>query len=153
MRQTRAAALEAAHLRPRHLAVRHRRASIILLMALGLGSATTSLAEDTSVTLLPQFQREALELKQRQSQASQGLDLDAVQRLDLYNLEMRQRRDQQWLQERQRLQREGLGRAETASDTRRLYQQKIFTRQRQQQMQRFGRELRQWRGQHRNPHR
>ena len=121
----------------------HRRSSIILIIV-GLTFATTSFAEDAPTPLSPQFGREALELKQRQSQSSQGLELDASQRLDLYHLEMRQRREQQWLQERQRLQVEGRDRQHVPSDARRFYRQQIFQRQRDQQMRSFDRQLQQW---------
>ncbi len=120
-------------------------------MVVGLTIATTSLAEGTRTPLLPQFQREALELNQRQSQASRGLKLDAGERLDLYHLQMRQRAEQQLLQEHQRLQLEGLGGRHGVSDATRLHQQQILQRPRQQQMQRFGRELEQWRMQQQDP--
>lgn len=114
-------------------------------MIVGLAIATNALAEGPRVPSLPQFQREALDLNQRQSQASPGLERDAGRRLDLYHLQMRQRREQQQLQEQQRVRLEGLAGPHAASDTRRLYQQQISGRERQQQMQRFARELEQWR--------
>jgi hypothetical protein len=117
----------------------------IILVVVGLIFGTIAFAEETSIPLSPQFQREALELKQRQSQASQGLKLDTTQRLDLYNLEMRQRREQQQLQERQSLQLEAQRGHSAASDARRLNQQRILQRQRDQQMQSFRRQLEQWR--------
>ena len=123
------------------------RTAIILLVVVGLIFGTMAFAEETPTPLSPQFQREALELKQRQSQASQGLKLDTPQRLDLYDLEMRQRREQQQLQERQRLQLETQRRYNTGSDAQRLNQQQILQRQRDQQMQSFRRQLEQWRAQ------
>jgi hypothetical protein len=117
----------------------------IILVVVGLIFGTIAFAEETSIPLSPQFQREALELKQRQSQASQGLKLDTTQRLDLYNLEVRQRREQQQLQERQSLQLEAQRGHNAASDARRLNQQRILQRQRDQQMQSFRRQLEQWR--------
>jgi len=124
--------------------------SIILLVAVCV-IATTSFAEEAPTPLSPQFQRENLELKQRQSQASQGLKLDAGERLDLYDLEMRQRREQQQLQERQRQQLEVQDRRDTAGDAGRLNQQHILQRERDQQMQSFRRELDQWRAKRQNP--
>jgi hypothetical protein len=123
----------------------------IILVVVGLIFSTIAFAEETLTPLSPQFQREALELKQRQSQASQGLKLDTTQRLDLYNLEMQQRRDQQQLQERQRLQLEAQRGHNAASDARRLNQQRILQRQRDQQMQSFRLELDRWRAQQRKP--
>lgn len=119
--------------------------SLIVLVAVGVTFASTVLAEDTPTPLSSQFQREALELKQGQSQASQGLKLDAGERLDLYNLEMRQRREQQQLQERQRLQLQAQDRDRARSDAGRLNQQQILQRQREQQLRGFRRELDQWR--------
>lgn len=119
----------------------------ITLVVVGLIFGTTAFAEEALTPSSPQFQREALELKQRQSQASQGLKLDSTQRLDLYNLEMRQRREQQQLQERQRLQLEAQRRHNAAPDAGRLNQQQILQRQRDQQMQSFRRQLEQWRAQ------
>jgi hypothetical protein len=119
----------------------------ITLVVVGLISGTIAFAEETLTPLPPQFQREALELKQRQSQASQGLKLDTTQRLDLYNLEMRQRREQQQLQERQRLQLEAQRGHNAAPDAGRLNQQQILQRQRDQQMQSFRRQLERWRAQ------
>ena len=144
--------LEAVQLQTRHLAIGHQR-SAITLVAVSLTIATTSLAEEIRAPLSPQFQHEALELKQRQSRAVQGLKLDAGGRLESYHFQMRQRREQQWLQQRQRLQRQGLSRGHTASDTRRVQQQQIFKRQREQQMQRFDRELELWRTKQQNPER
>lgn len=143
------APLAAAQLRTRHLTVSHHRSSIILI-ALGLAFATGSLAEERPAPLSQQFQQEALELKQRQSQATQGLRLDAGQRLDLYHLEMRQRREQQRLQERQRLQGEGRDRQHTPADARRFHQQQIFQQERSQQLRSFDRQLQQWRTRHQN---
>jgi hypothetical protein len=125
--------------------------SSTILVLIGLSLGTTSLAEDTPTPLSPQFQRETQELKQRQSQATQGLKLDAPQRLDLYNLEMRQRREQQQLQERQRLELEAQDRHRSASDTGRLSQQQILQRERDQQMQSFRFQLERWRAQQQNP--
>lgn len=119
--------------------------SMIILVTVGLTFASTVLAEDTPTLLSSQFQREALELKQRQSQTSQGLKLDAGERLDLYNLEMRQRREQQQLQERQRLQLQAQDGHRAGSDAGRLNQQQILQRQREQQLRSFRRQLEQWR--------
>lgn len=135
--------------------MRKSRFRIILLglagsVVVGLTTAVIASAEETSTPLSPQFQREALELKQRQSQSSQGLKLDADQRLDLYNLEMRQRREQQQLQERQRSQFQTQNPRATTSHTRRLNQQQILQRQREQQLQSFRRELDQWRARQQN---
>ena len=124
--------------------------SSMILVVIGLTTATIASAEETSTPLSPQFQREALELKQRQSQTSQGLKLDADQRLDLYSLEMRQRREQQQLQERQRLQFQTQNPRAATSDTGRLNQQQILQRQREQQLQSFRRELDQWRARQQN---
>ncbi len=124
---------------------RYSRSSVILI-TVGLTIATSALAEGLPTPSLPQFQREMLELKERQSQASRGLELDAGERLDLYHLEIRQRREQQWLQERHRLQLEG-GRRDEASGTRQLQRQQILQRERQQEMRRFGRKLERWRAQ------
>lgn len=124
--------------------------SSMILVVIGLTTATIASAEETSIPLSPQFQREALELKQRQSQTSQGLKLDADQRLDLYSLEMRQRREQQQLQERQRLQFQTQNPRAATSDTGRLNQQQILQRQREQQLQSFRRELDQWRARQQN---
>lgn len=122
-----------------------------VLVIIGLAFAITALAEETATPLSPQFQREALELKKRQSQASQGLKLDAEQRLDLYNLEMRQRREQQRLQERQRLEVEAQDRHGTRAGAGRLNQQQILQRERDQQMRSFRRELERWRMQQNSP--
>lgn len=125
--------------------------SAIILAVVGLTFAMISFAEETPTPLSSQFQREALELKQRQSQASQGLKLDAEQRLDLYNLEMQQRREQQQLQERQRQQLGARRRHDATSHAGRLNQQQILQRQREQQMQSFRRELERWRVQQQKP--
>ncbi len=125
--------------------------SLIILVTVGLTFALIGFAEDTPTPLSSQFQREALELKQRQSQTSQGLKLDAGERLDLYNLEMRQRREQQQLQERQRLQLQAQDGYRAGSDARHLNQQQILQRQREQQLRSFRRELEQWRVQQQNP--
>lgn len=124
--------------------------SLIILVTVGLTFAPTALAEDTATPLSSQFQREALELKQRQSQTSQGWKLDAGERLDLYNLEMRQRREQQQLQERQRLQLQAQDGHRARSDAGRLNQQQILQRQREQQLRSFRRELEQWRARQQN---
>lgn len=126
------------------------RSSIILLVVIVLTIVTTAFAEETPAPLSPQFQRETQDLKQRQSQASQGLKLEAEERLDLYNLEVRQQREQQQLQERQRRQLEAQDRHDTATDARRLNQQHILQRERDQQMRSFRRELEQWRAQQQN---
>jgi hypothetical protein len=138
-------------LQMRRVTMSNPQPSIILLASVCLLVATTSFAEEAPTPLSPQFQRENLELKQRQSQASQGLKLDAGERLDLYDLEMRQRREQQQLQERQRQQLEVQDRRDTAGDAGRLNQQHILQRQRDQQMQSFRRELDQWRAKQQNP--
>jgi hypothetical protein len=122
----------------------------MLLVAVGLIITTIVFAEDTPTPLSPQFQRETLELKQRQSQAAQGLKLDAGERLELYNLEIRQRREQQQLQERQRLQLQAQDRDRARSDVGRLNQQQILQRQREQQLRSFRRELEQWRAREQN---
>ena len=124
----------------------------LVLMAVGLSFATLALAEEVSTPLSPQFQRETQELKQRQSQTSQGLKLDAAERLDLYNLEMRQQREQQQLQERQRQQFQAQERHDTATGAGRLNQQHILQRQREQQLRHFSRQLEQWRAQQQPGH-
>jgi len=119
--------------------------SLLVFVTVGVTFASTVLAEGTATPLSSQFQRETLDLKQGQSQASQGLKLDAGERLDLYNLEMRQRREQQQLQERQRSQLQAQDRDRARSDAGGLNQQQILQRQREQQLRGFRRELEQWR--------
>ncbi len=116
----------------------------VTLVAVGLTIATTASADALQTFFPTQLQRETLDLKQRQSQASANLERDARGRLDLYHLQMRQQREQQQLQELHRMKLTG---THSAPDSRRRYQQQILRQERQQQMQRFGRELEPWRAQ------